>query len=227
MSNDRVYVDPKIKKVLELYADLIVGDFYACPVGKQLELQAERLTEAHRNRDDSVCFQIGSWHPALVGQSDDRILSQAFGIDDGRATIAREYGFKDWKEVDAIASRRSDATFEAAVNVMLSGNLTRLKELLEETPDLIGARSQYGHRATLLHYAGTNGVESYRQVVPLNLAEIVDALIASGADPTGEANIYGGSTPRALFETSKHSYESGVHAGVVTVFDKYDNGPGR
>ena len=92
---------------------------------------------------------------------------------------------------------------------------------------MISERSQYGHSATLLHYAGTNGVESYRQVVPLNLSEIVDFPIASGADLTSKANIYGGSTPSELFETSKHSYESGVDKDVITVFKKYEAMLGR
>jgi hypothetical protein len=110
---------------------------------------------------------------------------------------------------------------------MLSGNLFVLKELLAETPDVISARSQYGHHATLLHYAGTNGLESYRQVVPLNLAEIVDFLIVSGADLNCKAGIYGGSTPRELFETSIHSYESHVDEDVIAIFNKYASGPAR
>ena len=227
MSNNSVYVDPRVQKVLNLYADVIAGDFYSLPVREQLELQALRLTEAHHNRDNSVCFQIGSWHPGLVGKHDDVILNHIFSIDDGRTTIAREYGFKDWNDVDSIADRRSNVKFEKAVNTMLSGNLSLLKGLIGETPDLISARSQYGHNATLLHYAGTNGVESYRQVVPLNLAEIVDFLIASGADLTSKASIYGGSTPRELFETSKHSYEANVHKDVIAVFKKHEAGPGR
>ena len=222
MSNDNVYVDPKVQKVINLYADVFTGDFYSLPIRRQLELQADRLTEAHHNRDDSVCFQIESWHPELVGKQDEQILNHVFSIDDGRTTIAREYGFKNWNELDSIANRRSNVKFEKAVNTMLSGNLVLLKGLIEETPDLISERSQYGHSATLLHYAGTNGVESYRQVVPLNLSEIVDFLIASGANLTSKANIYGGSTPRELFETSKHSYESDVHKDVITVFKKYE-----
>ena len=96
-----------------------------------------------------------------------------------------------------------------------------MKAQIRETPDLLRARSKYGHSATLLHYAGTNGVESYRQVVPLNLAEIVAFLITSGADQNSKANIYGGSTPRELFESSKHSYESKVYEYVVGVFSKH------
>jgi hypothetical protein len=145
-----------------------------------------------------------------------------FGIDDGKITIAREYGFKDWDEVESIQDRRSDVDFETAVNTMLSGNLSSLKHRIRETPDLPNARSQYGHKAQLLHYACTNGVESYRQVVPLNVAEIVDFLIASGADHGSKANIYGGSTPRELFESSKHSYESKVHKEVIDIFRKYE-----
>ena len=224
MGNNNVYVDPKVQRVIQLYSDLLSRDFYSLPIRKQLALQADRLTEAHHNRDDSVCFQIASWHPDLVGTSDGQILDHVFGIGDGKITIAREYGFKDWDEVESIQDRPSDVDFEMAVDTMLSGNLPSLKEHVRETPGLPTARSQYGHKATLLHYAGTNGVESYRQVVPLNLAEIVDFLIASGADHGSKANIYGGSTPRELFESSAHSYESKVHRDVVDVFRRYEAG---
>ena len=121
-----------------------------------------------------------------------------------------------------MVNHADDVDFEIAVNTMLSGNLSSLKEQIREIPDLLNARSQYGHKATLLHYAGTNGVESYRQVVPLNLAEIVDFFIASGADLGSKANIYGGSTARELFESSKHSYESKVYRDVIVVFRKYE-----
>jgi hypothetical protein len=227
MSNDKVYVGAKIQKILGLYAGVFAGDFYSLPVKKQLELQAEKLTEAHPDRDDSVCFQIGSWHPELAGQPDERILHHVFSIEDGKLTLAREYGFKNWDHVESIGNRRTNVIFENTLNTMLSGHLTLLKELIRETPDLSTTRSEYGHSATLLHYAGTNGVESYRQVVPLNLFEIVDFLIASGADLTSRANIYGGSTPCELFETSKHSYESNVHKDVITIFNKYEARLGR
>ena len=225
MSADSVYVDPGVRKVIGLYAGVFNDEFYQMPVIRQLEFQADRLTEAHRHRDDAVCFQIGSWHPGLVGQPDVQILDYKFSIDDGRTTIAREYGSKDWVEAGANCLRRSDVTFEEAVNAMLSGDLSRLKGLLERTPGLLTARSAYGHHASLLHFAGTNGAESYRQVVPLNLAAIVDFLIASGADPASSADIYGGSTPRQLFETSSHSLASHVYSDVIAVFNKYQTPP--
>jgi hypothetical protein len=227
MSKQTVYVDPRVQKVLDLYADILAGEFYSLPVKAQLEVQAARLTEALRKGDDAVCFQIGSWHPGLVGQNDDAILKQSFSMDDARATIAREFGFNDWNEVESASDRMSSLKFERAVNTMLSGNLSLLQVMVGESPELINETSQYGHNATLLHYAETNGVESYRQVVPQNLAEIVDFLIASGADPASKAGIYGASTPRQLFVSSKHSYESNVLKDLLAVFNRYDLGPIR
>lgn len=222
MSADNVYVDPQVQKVRQLYDDLFDNNFYLSPIRKQLELQADRLVEAHNNRDDAVLYQIASWHPQLVGKSEAQILDYSFTIDDGRTTVAREYGFMVWEEVESLQERHSDPGFEEAVNTMLTGDLPLLQQQITARPDLPRARSRYGHGATLLHYAGTNGVESYRQVVPLNLADIVDFLILSGSDPSCSANIYGGSTPRALFESSKHSYESHVHKRVVGVFRKHE-----
>ncbi len=221
--NDKVYIDRKVQKLQELYKNLFDREFYALPIGTQLELQAEILTQAHRNQNRSVAFQIASWHPKLVGKSDAQILDYTFTMNDGRLTIAREYGYKNWNEVEALEDKSSNADFEQAVNTMLAGDLPSLVEQIKESSNLVRARSRYGHGATLLHYAGTNGVESYRQVVPQNLANIVEFLLASGADHTCEANIYGGSTARALFESSKHSYESKVHENVVAVFEKHEH----
>jgi hypothetical protein len=220
--NDKVYIDPDVQNLLELYGDLFNKEFYAQPIVMQLEMQAEILTNAHGNHDRSVIFQIASWHPELVGKSDVQILDHPFTRNDGRATLAREYGYKDWAEVEKLDRQSSDVDFERAVNTMLAGDLLSLKEQIGERIGLARTKSQYGHGATLLHYAGTNGVESYRQVVPLNLAEIVEFLFASGADYSCEANIYGGSTARALFESSKHSHESRIHQRVVPVFKKYE-----
>jgi len=54
------------------------------------------------------------------------------------------------------------------VDAIISGNITTLKRLLHENPELIWARSTREHRATLLHYTGANAVEGYRQKTPKN-----------------------------------------------------------
>ncbi len=62
----------------------------------------------------------------------------------------------------------------------------------------------------LLHYVGSNGVETRRQQVPLNLAEIARVLLERGADVNARARIYGGCTTLALVSSSAHPREAGV-----------------
>ena len=103
---------------------------------------------------------------------------------------------------------------------MLAGDLDKFTSTLTTTPALAQQQSQYGHRATLLHYLGANGVESYRQVTPLNAVKIAECLIEAGANVNATANIYGGSRPLGLLTTSAHPANAGVTADVAAVLEK-------
>jgi hypothetical protein len=141
-----------------------------------------------------------------------------FTLDDARATIAREYGFADWADVEQRGTEPPDRDFEAAVDALLSGDLNGLRDLIEQQPSLVHERSRFGHRSTLLHYVGSNGVETHRQVVPRHLAEVTQILIDAGADVNAAAEMYGGgSTTIVLLMTSSHPAEAGVMDEVVNV----------
>jgi hypothetical protein len=98
----------------------------------------------------------------LVGHSAEDIMNRHVTLDDARQTIAREYGFVDWSDVEERGNNPPDADFEMAVDVLLSGDVERLRGLLEGRPALVHERLRFGHRSTLLHYIGSNGVETYR-----------------------------------------------------------------
>src|SRR4029077_9785216 len=109
----------------------------------------------------------------------------------------RAHGFLSWpKFVQHIESldRASSpvSAFEAAAHAIVTGDVATLKCLLREQPTLIRARSTREHRSTLLHYVAANGVESYRQVTPKNIATVTEILLAAGADVNSEAVVYGG-----------------------------------
>ncbi|NNE01456.1 MAG: ankyrin repeat domain-containing protein, partial [Pirellulaceae bacterium] len=71
---------------------------------------------------------------------------------------------------------------------------------------------------TLLHYCGSNGVETYRQVVPTNLPQLTQLLIDAGADVNATAEMYGGNCPTlGLLITSAHPAEAGVVDQVVQI----------
>ena len=104
------------------------------------------------------------------------------------------------------------------MDTLLSGDVEKLRGLLSSDPSLIHRRSSFGHRSTLLHYVGSNGVETYRQKVPMNLAEITRLLVNAGADLNATANMYGGgSTALGLLVTSDHPAKAGVTGDVLKV----------
>src|SRR6266478_1322468 len=101
--------------------------------------------------------------------------------------LAREFGFASWpqfsRHVEALARAHSPIhEFEAAADAIVSGDLAMLEKLLREDPSLANAHSTREHGATLLHYVSANGVESYRQLSPSNIAEITEILLAAGAE---------------------------------------------
>src|SRR5947209_18207961 len=137
-------------------------------------------------------------------------MSSTITLDGARQTIAREYGFADWSNVEARGANPSDPDFELAVDTLLRGDVEALRGLLSSDPSLVHRRSSFGHRSTLLHYVGSNGVETYRQRVPMNLAEIARLLVEAGADVNATADMYGGSTALGLLVTSDHPAKAGV-----------------
>ncbi len=205
-----IYICPDVAGVRALYADLLAPPFLERPIVEQLEAQAGRLAEAHKNGDARMSPQIKSWFPPLVGAPDDKIMSATFSLADARQTIAREYGFSGWGAVVDEGASPPEKRFEDAVDVLLAGDADMLSKMLKDDPSLANARSRYGHRAGLLHYAAANGVETWRQVAPLNLPVLIGVLIGAGADPNAEAPIYGGARPLGLLTTSAHPRDAGV-----------------
>src|SRR5262249_38147585 len=129
--------------------------------------------------------------------------------------VARGHGFASWpkfaRHLEGLARADSPvSTFEAAVDAIVNGDLSRLEKLLSENPELARARSTREHRSTLLHYVSANGVEDYRQKTPKNIVEITKLLLKAGADVNAESDAYGGrSTTLGLTATSWHPEKAG------------------
>jgi hypothetical protein len=215
-----VYVSDQVREVERLHRDLLTDDVRQLPIRDQLDRQAHRIVEGHKTGDRAVVTHITCWHPKLACRTADKIMSSDFTLDDARETIAREYGYADWSDVEARGARPPDSEFELAVNTLLRGDVDKLRGLLKGDPSLVHQRSSFGHRSTLLHYVGSNGVETYRQRVPRNLAEIARILIEAGADVNAKANMYGGgSTTLGLLVTSDHPAKAGVTGDVQNVLE--------
>jgi hypothetical protein len=214
-----VYFCDQVREVERLHSDLLLDAVRRLPIRDQLDRQAHRIVEGHKAGDRAVVTHITCWHPKLVCRSADDIMNSHFTLDDARQTIAREYGFADWSDVEARGTNPPDLDFEIAVDALLRGDVEKLRGLLSNDPSLIHRRSDFGHRSTLLHYVGSNGVETHRQRVPMNLAEITRLLVEAGADVNAKANMYGGSTALGLLITSDHPAKAGVTGDVRKVLE--------
>lgn len=212
-----VYVSEAVREVERLHRDLFTDSFRQLPIRDQLDRQAHRIVEGHKSGDRAVVTHVACWHPKLVCHTADDIMNSTFTLDDARQTIAREYGFAGWSNVEQRGTHPPDPAFESAVDTLLSGDVGKLRGLLTGDPSLAHRRSSFGHRSTLLHYVGSNGVETYRQRVPMNLAELARLLIEAGADVNATADMYGGSTALGLLVTSDHPARAGVTDEVVKV----------
>ncbi len=108
--------------------------------------------------------------------------------------------------------------FEAAADAVISGDESALTALLMAHPDLIHARSQRPHHATLLHYIAANGVEDERQQTPPNALVIARILLDAGADPNTTAFAYGAEcAPLGLLVSSVHPHKAGLQGALAEV----------
>lgn len=201
------------------YYDRLLYDYQEdMTVRQRLRIIAERLWKAYQYDNRVVLNQINNYNPKYISKSWIDIKSEGFYEQDAYDTIACEYGYKSWDEVPTTPI---DIAFAKAIDIMLAGDVDTLKQMLAIDPSLVVRRSHYAHRATLLHYLGSNGVELYRQVVPSNLAEVITILLAHGADHKATMPVYGGNfTMIDLLKTSAHPKAAGLLSSVVKTYEQ-------
>ena len=210
-----------VRDVRALYRPAPISDFES--TFALLQSHANILYKAYRERNAVVKFQISCWHPKLVGKKLDEIFDCDFSPDDAQLTLAREFGFED-VESARTNSTELDQEFECCVDLCLAGNVDELKKRLDRKPDLVSQRSSFGHGAQLLHYLGANGVETWRQIVSLNIVQVAQTLLATGADPAATFRVYGGQFDTlAMVQSSAHPKEAGVEDRLTSRFTARNN----
>ena len=182
-------------------------------IGALARLQPEAATLSPRDLERRT-HQVAHFAWIRLRHADSS-LSQAYFV------IARAHGFESWPKLvhhlEGLAHLDSDVSaFEHAADAIVSGDLPALERLLRAEPGLIRARSSREHRATLLHYASANGVESYRQRTPRNIEAITRHLLDAGAEVDAEADVYGGgATTLSLVVTSAQPRLAGVQNALA------------
>lgn len=195
---------------------------------------AKELVKACRSADGmALDHHIGQWVQMLAklcqvglesGEIKDyarRQMAEKCSLTTAQFVIARAHGFESWpkfsRHLEALAQTNSPVSrFEAAADAIVNGDAAALERLLLEEQGLAHARSNREHRATLLHYVAANGVESYRQKTPRNIAAITQMLFNADAEIDATADVYdGGCTTLGLAATSIHPERAGVQKELL------------
>ena len=163
-----MYVSDQVREVERLHRDLLTDGVRRLPIRDQLDRQAHRIVEGHKAGDRAVVTHITCWHPKLVCRSADDIMNGTFTLDDARQTIAREYGFADWSDVEARGADPPDPAFEFAVDTLLRGDVEKLRGLLVQRS--VAGSPEVELRPSL-HVAALRRLERRRDVPPASADE--------------------------------------------------------
>jgi len=218
--NADVFISEPVSQVLRLYDGLIDERAWTRTACEQVEQLADRLLDGHRAKLPGAVVELHNWHPNAGRRSTQELLDHSLSRSDVLETVARAHGFASWREAEFGGRTRGDPVFERAIEDLLVGDIPALAAALDRAPDLVVRRSHYGHRAMLLHYLAANGVETYRQRVPLNASSIAAILVQRGADVLATASMYGkNQSVRGLLLSSGHPRAAGVTDDVLAVID--------
>ncbi len=206
----KIYI-PSIVQDLKLFYGELLYDIASFPnIPAHLAALAKYMYKGVKQKQPVIFTEISNYHKDYLGKKD-TINPATFTLADCQQTIANEYGFPNWESVEQLGNLQYDFQFERAVNLLLAGDLDALQQLITSFPYLLTATSLYGHQATLLHYAGSNGVEFWRQQVPMNLPAITSYLLEAGADKNATMKVYGGDFDTyALLVSSAHPKAAGI-----------------
>ncbi len=206
----KLYIPDHVNELQKFYGSLLY-DLDAFPtIISHLAALAQRMLEGVRKNAPCIIQEISNYHKDYLGKIS-KIDNRSFSLNDCHQTIANEYGYSDWTEVEQLAKVKYNLKFERAVTLLLEGELSALEKLISAQPELLSTRSNYGHKATLLHYTASNGVEMWRQQVPYNLPAISNILIESGAIKGATIPVYNGEfTTYELLVTSIHPLQAGI-----------------
>ena len=218
-----IYIHENTQKVYHLHQTAIEQTNKNTTILTQLTAFADSLFAAWKARNPVCKAQINNWHPDFIGKDLAFIFKANFTLADARLSIAKDCGFNDWPAVEKLGNQCFNLAFEKAVTTLLAGDLVSLQQQITQHPELLKERSAYGHQATLLHYAGSNGVEMWRQQTPYNLPEIVQFLLDAGADKNATMKVYGGHfTTWEMVVTSAHPHAAGVVEALREILVKND-----
>lgn len=181
---------------------------------------ANTLFSSLQAGDEAARWKFKWLYPRYRGKPVSEVDAATHTLADAELVVANDLGFESFADLIAfatdVAKNGPARRFEAAADAVVSGDLPLLRSMLNETPDLIRARSPRRHHATLLHYVAANGVEGVRQTTPPNALEVARTLLEAGAEADALADMYDEQcTTMSMLVSSSHPAEAGLQAALA------------
>lgn len=212
----KIHIHPHIKAILSMHKIVLLERSSFPKVLDFLKAMAISLYEGYIKENEAACFEFSNYHPNYLGKTPEALFQADLVLQDAWICILHEYGFTENSIPNLLTE--IDFQFEFAVDTLLAGDIIELIKCLDRDPRLINQASNFGHRATLLHYAASNAVEFWRQVVPTNICKIVSLLLSKGADKTAKIEAYGGQfTAFEMASTSIHPFDAGLQKELINL----------
>ena len=192
------------------------------------------MFDALKSGGDDARWRFKWEHPRFRGKPVAEVDPATLGLADAQLVVARQHGFEHWTDVIAFAeavTRDSDvARFEAAVDAVVSGDLTALRSMLRDHPEP-GARpldSTAPRHAPALPRRQRRG--GGRQKTPPNAVEVAKTLLDAGAEVDALADLYDARcTTMSMLVSSAHPADAGLQAALAETLLDYGaalEGPG-
>ncbi|NMM47293.1 hypothetical protein [Marinigracilibium pacificum] len=201
----KIYKHKDVEAIIELYGELLFDRDCFATIKEHLEEIKNFLWNSLKNKSEAALKEVSNYHPYYMGKTIDELVHLPLNQQDAELTISNEYGFKNWDNLIEKSKVAYNYDFEDAVDFAISGQANELNMILQRSPIIIDQCSQFGHKATILHYLIANGTEMWRQIVPDNLIDIVKLLLDYGCTSNKAMIVYGGEYyPYELIDSSAH-----------------------
>ena len=115
-------------------------------------------------------------------------------------------------------ANRGHALFPEAVHALGAGDVTTLRELLGQAPELVLARGSVPPRGTLLHYGSFNGFDEVSHTAPPTAPEMARMLIERGADAQALVDDKSWGTAMCWALSSWFTFAGGVQNALVDAY---------
>lgn len=206
LSNNQLYQCDEVRLLRKflseeinlLHSSILLRDF--------IDKIALKLDDAKAISNPIICTLVKNHMTSISFVDAEDLCSKVI---DTTELAARMHGFDRYASVSS--DTFLDGQLQVAIDHLLFSPLDVFRDYILSSPELLNRQTVFGHRASIVHYLGSNGIEIYRQVVPTDIVDKVEFLKSMDTNFTQSHNIYGGScTVIDLVETSAHPHDAGI-----------------